>query len=105
MKPYAEKFYKSKSWQKVRNAYMRSQRSLCEICLANGIIKPCEIVHHKIELTPENIDNPEITLNYNNLELLCRQCHAEAHDKRKKCRRFTIGPDGEIIIKTPAEEI
>ena len=54
-------------------------------------------------LTPENIDNPEITLNYNNLELLCRQCHAEVHDKRKKCRRFTIGPDGEIIIETSTE--
>ena len=62
-----------------------------------------EIVHHKIELTPDNIDDPEITMNYNNLELLCRQCHAEVHDKRKKCRRFTIGPDGEIIIETSTE--
>ena len=66
MKPYAEKFYKSKSWQKVRNAYMRSQRSLCEICLANGIIKPCEIVHHKIPLDESNYQDAAISLNPKN---------------------------------------
>ena len=57
-----------------------------------------EIVHHKTELTPDNIDDPNITLNWDNLELLCRFCHAEVHDQRKRCRRFAIGPDGEVII-------
>ena len=57
-----------------------------------------EIVHHKIELTPENIDDPGITLNWDNLELLCRFCHSEVHDVRKKSRRFSIGPNGEVII-------
>ena len=95
MKPYAEKFYKSKSWQKVRNAYMRSQRSLCEICLANGIIKPCEIVHHKIEITPDNINDPTVTLNWNNLQCVCRDCHAKIHDRSG--RRYIIGEDGRVM--------
>lgn len=60
-----------------------------------------EIVHHKIPLTPENIDDPEIAYGFNNLELVCRQCHAELHDKRKQHRRYTFGPDGEIIISDP----
>ena len=38
-----------------------------------------EIVHHKEHLTPENINTPEIALGENNLELLCRDCHALAH--------------------------
>lgn len=37
------------------------------------------IVHHKRELTPQNIDDPMISLNADNLETLCRACHAIAH--------------------------
>ena len=40
---------------------------------------PRRIVHHKEHLTPENINTPEIALGENNLELLCRDCHALAH--------------------------
>jgi len=36
-------------------------------------------VHHKIHLTPHNIDDPNITLSEDNLELLCRECHAIEH--------------------------
>ena len=60
-------------------------------------------VHHKTRLTPENISDPAISLSWDNLELLCRFCHAEVHDQRIKCRRFTIGPDGEIIIASPPD--
>ena len=56
-------------------------------------------MHHRIEIDPININNPEVALNWNNLELLCRECHAEAHDERKKDRRYVIGDNGEIIIK------
>lgn len=102
-KPFADKFYKSSLWRDCRNRYAAYRGHLCEECLRRGVLSEGVIVHHKIELTPENINDPEITLNFNNLELLCRFCHAEAHDQRKKCRRFTIGPDGEIIIKEPSK--
>lgn len=39
-----------------------------------------EIVHHKTELTPRNIDDPMITLNEDNLETVCRTCHAIIHE-------------------------
>lgn len=60
---------------------------MCEVCLAKGIYKPGVIVHHKIHLTPELIAQPEITLSFDNLQLLCRDCHALAHrpEKRYKC--------------------
>lgn len=97
MKPYAEKFYKSKAWQKTRNAYWKYKQGLCEICLGKGIIKPCEIVHHKVELTPENIDNPDVTLNWNNLQCVCRECHAMMHGAKEK--RYSVDEFGRVIIR------
>lgn len=38
-----------------------------------------EIVHHKIYIGYKNIYNPNVTLNFNNLELLCRDCHNKEH--------------------------
>lgn len=95
MKDYAETFYKSKAWQKCRESYAASVGGLCERCKANGIIKPGEIVHHKKHITPNNINDPNITLNYNNLELLCRDCHGEAHKRLK--RRYKIDKQGHVI--------
>ena len=56
MKPFARRFYSSKAWQRTRAAYAKSKGNLCELCLAKGLFNPCEIVHHKVELTPDNID-------------------------------------------------
>lgn len=97
-KEFSDKFYKTSQWRECRNNYAAYRGHLCERCLRRGILSRGEIVHHKIELTPENINDSSITLNFDNLELLCRMCHSEVHDKRKKCRRFSIGPDGEVII-------
>ena len=52
---------------------------LCVDCRKRGIITPAEEVHHIIEITPDNINNPEITLNPDNLVSLCRECHKARH--------------------------
>lgn len=98
-KAFAEQFYKSIEWKRCRNEFVKSRRGLCENCLAKGIITPGVIVHHVIELTPENIYSPEISLSWDNLKLLCRQCHADVHDYTKKPKRYTIGPFGEVTAK------
>lgn len=51
-----------------------SAGSLCEKCDAIGTE-----VHHKIRLTPENVNDPEISLNQDNLMLLCNECHNKEH--------------------------
>lgn len=94
---FAKKFYSSKQWQDCRNNYAAMRGHLCENCLRRGIYRPGEIVHHKIEVRPENINNPEVTLNFDNLCLLCRECHAEQHKEYSRDRRYIIGEDGEII--------
>lgn len=97
MKEYAAKFYSSTAWKECREAYAKSKRNLCEICLAKGIYTPGEIVHHKTHITPKNIDDPNITLNWNNLELVCRLCHAAEHEQRK--RRYRFDEAGKVITK------
>ena len=65
--------------------------------MEKGIYKSGEIVHHKTELTPENIDKPEITLCWDNLRLVCRECHAEQHGKRQ--RRYSVDEYGRVRIR------
>ena len=37
------------------------------------------IVHHKVHLNSKNIFNPNITISFDNLELLCQDCHNKEH--------------------------
>ncbi|GFN35366.1 HNH endonuclease signature motif containing protein [Tepidimicrobium xylanilyticum] len=76
---FAIKFYNSKEWKKCREAYKQSVNGLCERCLKAGKYVPGDEVHHKIYLSPDNINNPDITLNWDNLELLCASCHSKEH--------------------------
>ena len=76
---FAKAFYMSWPWIRCARAYKASQGGLCERCWSKGIVTAGEEVHHKIRLTPENLSDPSITLNWDNLELLCKKCHTEEH--------------------------
>ena len=76
---FAHSFYASWAWIKCARGYRDSVGGLCERCWKKGLIVPGKEVHHKIRLTPENITDPNIALNWNNLELLCKNCHDEEH--------------------------
>jgi 5-methylcytosine-specific restriction endonuclease McrA len=78
---FAAAFYHSAAWANCRKEYAHSVGGLCERCLKAGKITPGTQVHHKQHLTPGNLNNPEITLNWNNLELLCDECHEKEHRK------------------------
>lgn len=95
MKPYAETFYKSRQWQRCRDLCIQRAGGLCERCRKEGVIRAAVIAHHKKEITPQNINNPEITLNLDNLEALCMDCHAKVHHKREK--RYRIDKDGRVV--------
>jgi 5-methylcytosine-specific restriction endonuclease McrA len=76
-KPFAIKFYKSKAWRTVRAQVLRRDHYSCVDCDCRA-----SEVHHIIELTPDNIDNPDISLNMDNLESLCWDCHNKRTKKR-----------------------
>ena len=94
MREFAESFYKSKTWQDCRAAYVKRVGGLCERCLARGMYVPGVIVHHKTHITPNNINDPAVTLNPDNLELLCRDCHGNEH--RGFERRWKVDESGRI---------
>jgi len=75
MRAFAKAFYESPAWRKTRAYILKRDAGLCVRCGAPGAI-----VHHKTELTPRNIDDPMITLNEDNLETVCRTCHAIIHE-------------------------
>lgn len=70
------------------------------MCYQRGQFTPGEIVHHKIHLNPENVKDPSISLGYNNLMLLCRNCHAEVHGEMygHDKRRYEI-VNGRVIAR------
>lgn len=110
---FARSFYSSKRWQACRNEYMKKAHYLCENCLRKGIYKPAKYVHHIEELTPFNINNPEIALGFGNLEAVCRECHDEYHDnhgrwtkvneerrkKREAGQRYSVDKFGRVTAK------
>ena len=118
-KAFASAFYSSKAWQDCRAEYMKKAVGLCEECMKQGIYKPGVIVHHKIEVTPFNIYNPEITLNHENLELVCRDCHLKIHglsggrwtkvnEAKRKMKaaenRYFVDENGRVTAKEPPLE-
>lgn len=80
---YSASFYHSKEWKKLRLYICQSRHWTCQWCGGYG-----DQVDHIEEITPDNINNPKITLNEDNLQLLCRSCH---DSKRKKERDITDG--------------
>ena len=96
-----EEFYTGWIWRKCRKAFVISKGNLCERCLKRGIIQPGSKdrpleVHHKIPLTAENVKDPKISLNWDNLELLCKDCHDKERERMRK--RWRIGPGGKAIV-------
>ena len=95
MKEYARWFYQSKEWRKTRNLFISSQLFICNRC---G--RPARIVHHVTPITPENIHNPDITLNWDNLEALCIECHNLEHmSSDAVAEGYTFTSAGDIIPK------
>lgn len=100
-KEWAKAFYNSKAWKQCREAYKKSVHGLCERCLANGKYVLGDEVHHKTYLTPEFISNPEIALNWDNLELLCATCHnKEHHEKYSPLREDVMFDENGDLVRS-----
>ena len=87
---FAKSFYRSSAWRKCRQSYFNSQHGLCERCEQPGLI-----VHHKIYISPDNINDVSVTLNHDNLELLCQDCHNKEHFKNNEPLRDDVMFDNE----------
>lgn len=83
-------FYKSPAWLSARQLKIMTVNGLCERCGQIGIE-----VHHMERLTVDNVYDSLVSLNQDNLELLCRECHNKEHKRFSKEVRFD--KDGNIL--------
>jgi 5-methylcytosine-specific restriction protein A len=92
---FSKPFYNSRQWQECRASYIASVFNLCERCNVKGKITPGYILHHKILLTPNNINDPNVTLNHNNLYYVCKDCHEVEHHGESEVIREGLEFDSE----------
>ena len=80
---YAE-FYNSAEWKNLRNQKFFDANGLCELCKEKGIIREGIDVHHLVEISKDWSKR----LDYDNLVLLCKDCHNEIHNRRSALQDF-----------------
>lgn len=89
---WAKSFYTGKAWRTTSKAYMATKNYICERCGAAA-----EVVHHKRYLTAANITDPNISLGFDNLEALCKDCHGKEHMLKNNLTYFTESGDVERV--------
>lgn len=113
-------FYKTKAWLDLRRRLMMERVNekgelLCERC-GKPILRPYDCIgHHKIELTEENVNDIQVSLNPENIELIHLRCHNEEHERfggfrqevyivhgapcagKRTCVRMNANPDDLIV--------
>lgn len=106
MREFARSLYKSKAWKKVREFVIERDKGLCQRCKREGRLTAGKIVHHKIPLTPANINDTRISLNPDNLEYVCKECHEITHEeleqgvfglRRKNDARVAFDSEGNVV--------
>lgn len=81
-----ETFYKTKAWEDLRKRLMMERvnedgQLICEHC-GKPILKAYDCIgHHKIELTEENVNDINVSLNPDNIMLIHYRCHNEEHER------------------------
>ena len=82
------RFYGTAQWQKIRLSQL-SRRPLCEECQRNGVFTSADTVDH---IKPVNQSDPYDLqagryghpTDFENLQSLCRKCHAVKTGKERK---------------------
>lgn len=85
-------FYASEKWITLRLNLINERGNRCEHC--KEIIPRSKdlIGHHKIELTPENVYDANISLNPELIEIVCFDCHNKEH------KRFGYQPERKVYL-------
>lgn len=99
---FSKPFYNSAAWIKTARMIREQHFHLCQICGA-----PAKEVHHIKFLTPDNIGDTSITLNPDNLVLVCYDCHNYIHQRggNPDARRILFDDDGNPVnVSTAAAD-
>lgn len=96
MRKLRQDAYNQTAWRKLRETYLK-RNPLCEECIQKGKVTPASSVHHKKSPFSKGEVNQSLFLDYNNLESICHECHAEIHNKEQGHK-----PVGDIIKELDA---
>lgn len=93
-KRVGDAIYHTTRWRKLRQVYYEHQHGICEHCQ-----QPGDLVDHIEEITTDNVDDPFITYNWDNLQLLCIPCHnIKTFRKHHSTREgFSFDDEGNLI--------
>lgn len=81
-----EQFYKSKAWESFRAQLIHERTTddgvvICAYC-GRPILRRYDCIgHHKTELTKENVNDINVTLNPANVDLIHFKCHNDIHER------------------------
>ncbi len=86
-------FYTGGEWHDFRLMLIALRGPVCSKC-GKIIVNPLDLIghHSPIELTFDNVNNPTISLNPDNVVLTCLNCHNEEHE------RFGYKPERRVYI-------
>lgn len=106
-KKWAKAFYNSALWEKERAYILKRDRYTCT---EPGCFRLATEVHHIKEITQQNINDVNITLNEHNLRALCSDCHKRItkmehgrEGKENLKRNLSFDDEGNPIETPPAE--
>ena len=76
--------YNTPQWKKLSKAF-KMANPLCEECLAKGIIKEAQHIHHiqSFMTVYDDLKRKELAYDWNNLQALCVECHILTHKNNK----------------------
>lgn len=93
--PKLKKFYDSKAWHAVRTQVRIEHHGVCDMCGCSA-----SHVHHIIPLDDNNVSDCTVSLNPENLMLLCISCHNKVHSTNGSVRNdLMFDKDGNAILK------
>lgn len=96
-------------YEDLEEAGMISKYIAKRISIDGGMCETCHevpgyIVHHKIELTPDNISDLDIALGFNNLKYDCHICHQKENMKDGPADglvKYEFDSEGEMVVLPP----
>jgi hypothetical protein len=77
-----QQFYASQKWIRFRSAIIAERGLICEqCCMVIATPKDVTLHHTPIELTIDNVNDVMVSLNPDNVKLICRNCHDKEHKR------------------------
>ena len=97
-----QKAYNSTAWRKLRTYHIKTE-PLCQMCLAKGVVKPADHVHHKLSPFRNGEVDWTLMLDPENLVSICAECHALEHN-REESPEETIAKLDELLNNSENNE-